>query len=75
MTSRESNVRLGIGSQTAAQKARAILKEENIQSRIVKIESRVKDGGCLYGLEIDNRKVGEAARILQSKGIHSTTVQ
>lgn len=69
-----SKARLSIGSQTSAQKARNELKLHRISSRIVKIESRLKDGGCLFGIELNEVELMQAQRILHDAGIHSNYV-
>lgn len=69
-----SKARLSIGSQTSAQKARNELKSHRINSRIVKIESRLKDGGCLFGIELNESDIKQAQRILHEAGIYSNFV-
>jgi len=70
----EETVKLGIGSQTEAQRAKRILSALDGVS-VVKIESRMKDGGCLYGLRIKKADMTEAVRTLRDNGIYSSVVR
>ncbi len=67
--------RIGIGSQTEAQKAKKLLLTAGISSSVVKIENRMKDGGCLYGIECDGDQIGYIMRLLREKGIYATITQ
>lgn len=66
--------KLSVGSQTNAQRARNELKSKGISSRIIKIESRLKDGGCLFGLELDELDLNSAQRVLHDSGIYTKQV-
>ena len=74
MPKEKSKARLSIGSQTSAQRARNELKNKGIASKIVKIESRLKDGGCLFGIEVNEADVYTAQRLLHDMGIYSSPV-
>ena len=74
MLKEKSSVRLSIGSQTSSQRAKNELKKHGISSRIVKIESRLKDGGCLYGIELNETDVEIARRLLYDTGIFTKEV-
>lgn len=67
--------RIGIGSQTEAQKAKKLLLASGISSTVVKIENRMKDGGCLYGIECDGEQIGYIMRTLREGGIYATITQ
>ena len=67
--------RIGIGSQTEAQKAKKLLLASGISSTVVKIENRMKDGGCLYGIECDGEQIGYIMRALREGGIYATITQ
>lgn len=64
---------LGIGSQTEAQRARRLLAGlHNIS--VVKVENRMKDGGCLYGIRIRRSDLGEAVRTLRENRVYSSVI-
>ena len=71
MLIKENTARLSIGSQTNAQRARSELKAKGYYSRIVKIETRLKDGGCLFGLEIKKDDAVTCIRLLYDAGIYA----
>ncbi len=62
-------ISLAVGSQTASERAKYILKSNGIEARVIKIESRIKDGGCLFGIILSGRNAGDAMRILSSNNI------
>ena len=63
-------VKIGIGSQTEARLAKKILKGySNIT--VVKIENRMKDGGCLYGLKLNRKDLAAVVRELRDNHIYS----
>ena len=69
----KDTVRLGIGSQTEAMKAKRLLsKVGNIS--VVKIENRIKDGGCLYGIKLDRSSLPFAVQILRAEGIYLSVI-
>ncbi len=67
----KETISLSVGSETAAERAREYLRGAGIAAKIIKIEARVKDGGCLFGLLLDTKSAGDAMRILTSKGIRT----
>jgi len=69
----KGSVKLGIGSQTEAQKARKILSSFS-GAAVVKIENRLSDGGCLYGIRIRKEDLSRAMRALRDAGIYSSVV-
>lgn len=70
----ENYVKIGIGSQTEAQAARKKLLGLS-EVFVVKIENRLKDGGCLYGIKIRKSDLREAMIELHRNGISATVVQ
>lgn len=59
---------IGLSSVTQAMRARDILKENGILSRVSRIPAQKGRGSCSYGLKIDNR-LPEAVEILRQNGI------
>lgn len=68
-----NSVVLGIGSQTEAQRAKRALASMPGVS-IVKVENRLKDGGCLYGVRVRRSDLGDAVRILRENRIYSSVI-
>ncbi len=66
-------VKLGIGSETESQKAKRILSSLSLVT-VVKIENRMKDGGCLYGIKILKADMPYAVRTLRDNGIRSSVI-
>ena len=59
---------VAIGSITYAQKARRALSGHGIRTRLVKTEGG-SEGGCAYGLEVEEGDLLTVARILRSLDI------
>lgn len=75
MSIEKHSARISVGSQTSAQRARNELKSKGIMSKIIKIESRLRDGGCLFGLEIKSNDITVCLRILHDVGIYAKAVE
>ena len=74
MLNENKMIKLSIGSQTKAQQARNFLKGKGISAKVIKVESRIKDGGCLFGIEIMESDRINAMRILNENGVYSKSV-
>lgn len=70
----ENYAKIGIGSQTEAQAARKKLLGLS-EAFVVKIENRLKDGGCLYGIKVKKSDLKNTMIILHQNGITATVVQ
>ena len=57
-----------LSSLTSALRAKDILKQNGIYSKVARIPSSNGKGNCSYGLKINNR-LQEAVNILREKGI------
>ena len=57
-----------LSSLTSAMRAKDILKQHNINSKVARISSSNGKGNCSYGLKINNR-LQEAVGILRNNGI------
>lgn len=66
-------LKLGIGSETESQRAKKILSSLSYVS-VVKIENRMKDGGCLYGIKINKDDAAYAIKKLRENGILSSVI-
>jgi hypothetical protein len=75
MSIEKHSARVSVGSQTSAQRARNELKRKGINSKIVKIETRLNDGGCLFGLEINSGDITACLRILHDAGIYARAIE
>ncbi len=67
-------VDISVGSSTAAEKASFLIRRNGIMSKVKKIESDVKGGGCLFGISVNIDDAGNAMRILRANGINARTL-
>ncbi len=57
-----------VNSVTYAIKARKMLARDGIQSKLVKMESKIPEG-CVYGIEFDSEAFYSVVKILRENGI------
>ena len=60
---------LSLGSVTYAIKAKKILLNKKIHSKLIKIDSSDKNGGCIYGLKVAEKDYRETVIELKRSGI------
>lgn len=61
-----------VGAVTYAIKARRLLKNSGVPSRLVKVSSERSLGGCTHGIEISEEDLYTAASVLRGNGISYT---
>ena len=61
-------------SLTHAMKAKILLSEHGIQSKIVKPDARKSEKGCGYGITVERQKADIAGRLLKANGIYPLDV-
>ena len=64
-----NNITLTFSSVTSSLKVRRLLSRENIESKLVKVESNSESGGCVNGVEIGERDLYRAVLVLRENGI------
>ncbi len=65
------NTILNVGSVTFGLKAKKLLEEKGIKSKLIKTDSSDR-GGCIYGVKISNKDLYSAIMILKEGGIAFT---
>lgn len=65
---------IALGSVNYAMKSERLLKNENISSRIIKLQPNKTKNGCAYGLETDCADIPFALSFLDNAGIRYSEV-